>query len=116
MSRVLLTNARLATMAPARVAYGLIESAALAIEDGRIAWCGPAQETPSRFQDFDRLDIDGRLVTPALIDCHTHVIFGGNRAREFELRLEGASYEQIARETGSELHGILNRGISMTAR
>lgn len=100
MSRLLLTNARLATMAPDTVAYGLVEAGAVAIENDRIAWCGALADLPARFAFADRLDAEGRLVTPALIDCHTHVVFGGNRAREFELRLQGASYEQIALEGG----------------
>jgi imidazolonepropionase-like amidohydrolase len=89
---MLLINANLATM-DASPAYGLVAEGALAIEDGRIAWAGPMSGLPSRFRDLETLDLGGRLVTPALIDCHTHVVHGGNRAREFEMRLEGASYE-----------------------
>ena len=100
MSRLLLTNAKLATMEPRTAAYGLVERGAVAVADGVVAWCGPAAETPSQFDGFDRQDVGGRLTTPALIDCHTHLVFGGDRAREFERRLEGASYEQIAREGG----------------
>lgn len=100
MSATLLTNAKLATMEPEGEAYGLIEHGALAIEDGRIAWCGPARDLPSAFADWPAEDLGGRLVTPGLIDCHTHVVFGGNRAREFEMRLEGASYEEVARAGG----------------
>ncbi|WP_209012006.1 imidazolonepropionase [Roseibium aggregatum] len=81
-------------------AYGLVERGALVIEAGRIAWCGPAASLPSAFTDLPAEDLGGRLVTPGLIDCHTHVVFGGNRAREFEMRLEGASYEEIARAGG----------------
>ncbi len=96
---MLLTNAMLATMEPG-TPYGLVAGGAVAIEGGRIAWAGKAGETPARFRSDDLLDLDGRLVTPGLIDCHTHVVHGGNRAREFEMRLQGASYEEIARAGG----------------
>ena len=100
MSATLLTNAKLATMESDGAAYGLIEEGALAIEGGKIAWCGPAADLPSAFANLPTDDLGGRLVTPGLIDCHTHVVFGGNRAREFEMRLEGASYEEVARAGG----------------
>ena len=83
-------------MAPGGAPYGLIEGGAIAVRGGRIAAVGRAADgagLPVR-------DLGGRLVTPALIDCHSHVIFGGDRAREFELRLMGASYEELARAGG----------------
>lgn len=80
--------------------YGLIPDAAFAIRGGRIVWTGKAEHKPAEFQDTPTESLDGRLVTPALIDCHTHMVFGGNRAREFEQRLRGASYEEIARSGG----------------
>src|SRR6056297_3119640 len=91
----LLDDCRVATMAGA--GYGLLEDAAIAIEGERIAWVGPATAAPAA---TERRSLGGRLVTPALIDCHTHIVHGGNRAREFEMRLEGASYEEIARAGG----------------
>jgi imidazolonepropionase len=100
VSATLFTNAKLATMEPEGDAYGLVEHGALVIEGGKIAWCGPAASLPSAFADLSAEDLGGRLVTPGLIDCHTHVVFGGNRAREFEMRLEGASYEEVARAGG----------------
>lgn len=97
-----LTGARLATMATetSPEPYGLIEHGAVAISGGRIVWTGDAKALPRAYTGFKRSNLDGRLVTPGLIDCHTHIVFGGNRAREFELRLEGASYEEIARAGG----------------
>ncbi|MFC3614999.1 imidazolonepropionase [Lutimaribacter marinistellae] len=80
--------------------YGLIERAAIALEGERIAWVGEEAELPVEFAGAERVDGQGGVVTPALIDCHTHVVHGGQRAREFEMRLEGASYEQIARAGG----------------
>ncbi len=102
MTRRALTDATLATMAAptSTEPYGLIENAALVIEDGRIAWVGPADDLPQNLGDAVSESLNGRLVTPALIDCHTHIVFGGNRAREFEMRLQGASYEEIARAGG----------------
>ncbi|MCA1242828.1 imidazolonepropionase [Stappia stellulata] len=101
MSGTVLTQARLATMVAGDTPYGLIEDGALAIaEDGRIAYSGPGTNLPDAFSAWPQSSVDGRLVTPGLIDCHTHIVHGGNRAREFELRLEGASYEEIARAGG----------------
>ncbi len=98
--RRLFTNARLTTMEPDTAPFGLIENGAVAIEGKAIVWRGPIHELPEEFRNAERSDLEGRLVTPGLIDCHTHVVFGGDRAREFELRLQGASYEEIAREGG----------------
>ena len=96
---MLLTNATLATLTgPER--YGLIENGAVVIEGERIVWVGRADAIPADHKAQEARDLEGRLVTPALIDCHTHIVFGGHRAREFEMRLEGASYEAIARAGG----------------
>ncbi|NOR63190.1 MAG: imidazolonepropionase, partial [Rhodobacteraceae bacterium] len=102
---MLLTNARIATMAQ-DMGYGLIEAGAIAMEAGEIAWVGPEAGLPTQFQGFERHDLAGRLVTPALIDCHTHLVFGGNRAQEFEMRLNGASYEELARAGGGILSTV----------
>lgn len=80
--------------------YGLIENAAVAIKDNKIAWAGSSNDLPDRYEDLPKTSLEGRLVTPALIDCHTHIIFGGDRAAEFEMRLNGASYEEVARAGG----------------
>ena len=86
MTRTLLTNLRLAAMTADRP-YGLVEDGAVAIADGRIAYAGPVEDFEEAFDEYETRDMGGRLVTPALIDCHTHLVFGGNRAREFEMRL-----------------------------
>lgn len=80
--------------------YGLIKNAAIAINNKTIAWVGSAEAMPDEYQAWSKLSLDGRLITPALIDCHTHIVFGGNRANEFEMRLNGASYEEVARAGG----------------
>ncbi|WP_193187809.1 imidazolonepropionase [Nisaea sediminum] len=103
---LILRNIKLATMAPGATAYGLVESAALAIREGDIIWLGPESEMPTSMSVWPQEDLGGRLVTPALIDCHTHIVFGGNRAREFELRLKGASYEEVARAGGGILSTV----------
>ncbi len=96
---MLLTNATLAgTSAPQP--YGLVQRGAVVLDGGSIAWVGAEADLPAAFARSERLDIEGRLVTPGLIDCHTHIVHGGNRAREFEMRLEGATYEEIARAGG----------------
>lgn len=94
------THCRLATMTEGGAPYGLIEDAAFVAEKGRIAWAGSANEAPDDFASLPAEDLGGLLVTPALIDCHTHLVYGGDRAREFEMRLQGASYEEIARAGG----------------
>jgi len=99
-----LINARIATMREGMGPYGLIEDAALCWQDGLVTYCGPMAGLPD--SSGDAVDCEGGLVTPALIDCHTHLIFAGDRAREFEQRLEGVSYEQIARNGGGILSTV----------
>jgi imidazolonepropionase len=81
-----------ATMEEGAEPYGLIRDALIAIEDGQIAWIGPREQAPAPVRALPVQKQEGRLVTPGLIDCHTHIVNGGDRAREFEMRLEGASY------------------------
>ncbi len=99
MAQLLLLNAKIASMGPG-TPYGLIEDGAVAIEGDAIRWCGSRADIPAEFTKWPESDLEGRLVTPALIDCHTHIVHGGNRAQEFEMRLEGASYEEVARAGG----------------
>ncbi|RZF79699.1 imidazolonepropionase [Pseudoalteromonas sp. S4488] len=99
---LLITDANIATMDPAVDApYGAIENAAIAVKDGKIAWLGAQTDLPK----FDALETPtvsakGQWLTPGLIDCHTHLVFAGSRAEEFEQRLQGVSYEQIAANGG----------------
>lgn len=88
-------NARLATMAAA----GVIEDGVIACSDGKIVFAGTASDAP-RFGDAEVVDCAGRWITPGLIDCHTHLVHAGDRANEFAMRLEGVSYEEIARAGG----------------
>jgi len=106
MTDTTLVHARVATMMPDGAPYGLIDDGAVAFDDGTIQWVGPAADLPDRFRDGLVEDLEGRLVTPALIDCHTHIVAGGDRAREFEMRLEGATYEEIARAGGGILSTV----------
>ena len=96
---LLLTDVHLATMTEGAMPYGIVENGALAVSGGNIAWVGPAAEVPANDSRKTR-SLEGRWLTPALIDCHTHLVFAGNRAAEFEQRLQGVSYEDIARAGG----------------
>jgi imidazolonepropionase len=82
--------------------YGIVENGALAVCDGKIAWVGEINEMPSDLKSKAAQVYDGQggWLTPGLVDCHTHLVYGGSRAREFELRLQGATYEEIARQGG----------------
>jgi imidazolonepropionase len=102
---LLLTDARIATMRQDSDDWGTIEDAAIGIAGGRIAWVGPAAEQPAATATETR-PLGGRWVTPALIDCHTHLVFGGDRASEFERRLGGESYADIAAGGGGILSTV----------
>ncbi|MEJ6023532.1 imidazolonepropionase [Ramlibacter sp. PS4R-6] len=93
-------NATLATMEGGD--YGTVDAGALAVDGERIAWAGPSSQLPREWRDrsAETRDLGGALVTPGLVDCHTHLVYGGDRAHEFELRLKGASYEEVARAGG----------------
>lgn len=93
-------GAKLATLAPKRPGIGLIEQGALGVSSGRIAFAGEESELPPGSEARQEFDLQGRLVTPGLIDCHTHLVFAGDRSREFELRLAGADYPSIAKAGG----------------
>jgi imidazolonepropionase len=101
-------NARVATMAAdAAAPYGMIEDGVVAVCDGRISWVGRRQDLPPELRSgCETHDAEGGLLTPGLIDCHTHLVYGGNRATEFEARLNGASYEEIARAGGGILSTV----------
>jgi len=103
-----LSNAKIAVMDHKATGYRLVERAAIAIEGEAIAWAGPEAEMPDSWRHAPSHDLEDRLVTPGLIDCHTHIVYGGDRAREFEMRLEGAGYEEIARAGGGILSSVRN--------
>jgi len=100
--RTLWHNARLATLNPLAGpdGWGLIERGAILTEGEHIAWVGALAELPADLKPARSVDLGGALVTPGLVDCHTHLVYGGHRAAEFEMRLNGASYEAIARAGG----------------
>jgi imidazolonepropionase len=93
-------DARLATLKEDRPGLGVIEGGAIAARDGRIIFAGTEDDLPAGWDARERIRLDGRLVTPGLVDCHTHLVYAGSRAREFEMRLTGVSYEDIARAGG----------------
>lgn len=84
----------------------IIEDAAVAVEGGRLVFVGPEKELPRDLHATEIIDCGGRWITPALIDCHTHLVHGGDRAMEFEMRLEGATYEQVARAGGGIVSSV----------
>jgi len=94
-------NINLATMTEAGTGYGVVKRAALAITDGKIAWLGKESDLPTYNKNaIDVIDGQNKWLTPGLIDCHTHLVYGGNRANEFEMRLQGKSYQEIAEAGG----------------
>jgi len=110
-TRTILANAHLATLnkSPSNkgAGLGIIERGAIAIEEGRITFAGLEADLPPVNNLTEHyIDLEGRWITPALTDCHTHLVYGGHRAREFEMRLEGASYEEIARAGGGILSSV----------
>lgn len=100
MSEKVFRNATLATCDQNDQAYGLIPNGVVVVKRGLIAWCGASTAMPSEFGSVPAQDLNGRLLTPSLIDCHTHIVHGGHRAGEFEQRLEGVSYAQISASGG----------------
>ncbi|RRD25090.1 imidazolonepropionase [Ochrobactrum soli] len=107
-SGIVFINARIATLEEDADGLGLIENAALAVKDGKIAYVGPQSALPEDYASYERIDCENRLITPGLVDCHTHLVHAGNRAHEFELRLQGASYEEVARAGGGIVSSVKN--------
>ena len=107
-TRYIFSNARIATLGENAEGLGLIDKAALAVKDGKIAYVGPENALPAEYASFEKIDCETRLITPGLIDCHTHLIHAGNRAHEFELRLNGATYEEVARAGGGIVSSVKN--------
>lgn len=100
-------NAHLATLTEGAQGLGIIENGAVAASDGRIVFVGALADLPADLKDAASIiDCEGRWITPGLIDCHTHIIFGGDRAMEFEMRLEGATYEEVARAGGGIVSSV----------
>ncbi len=104
MPPTVFTNARITTLT-GESGYGLIDDAAMLIDGDSVEWVGPMAELKA-VKGAEIIDCGGRLITPGLIDCHTHLVYGGDRADEFELRLEGASYEEIANSGGGILSTV----------
>jgi len=96
----LYTNLNIATMAKGTAPYGIVHSGAIGVTDGRLAYVGPETSLPANAKATSIEDCNGNWAFPGFIDCHTHLVFGRNRAREFEMRLNGVSYEEIARSGG----------------
>ena len=95
-----LTNAVVASCSNSSTEYGLIANGTVVVTDNTVAWCGNSGDVPEQFRALPKRDLQGRLLTPSLIDCHTHIVHGGHRAAEFEQRLQGASYAEISAAGG----------------
>lgn len=104
MSSILIRNARIATLSESAEGLGVIESGSILIEGDRIAYVGSEAQAPT--SAAETYDAKGMWLTPGLVDCHTHIVYGGNRAREFEMRLTGATYEEIARAGGGIVSSV----------
>ena len=103
----LFRNARLATLAAGRAGLGTVERGAVAVEAGRIVHAGPEADVSQAFASrAETVDCGGRWITPGLIDCHTHLVHAGDRANEFEMRLDGATYEEVARAGGGIVSSV----------
>ncbi|MER8834669.1 imidazolonepropionase [Mesorhizobium sp. M0045] len=100
-------NARLATMAESSTGLGVVEHGAIAVRDGRIVYAGSEADMPAALREgAEATDCEGRWITPGLIDCHTHLVHAGNRANEFEMRLAGATYEEVAKAGGGIVSSV----------
>jgi imidazolonepropionase len=100
-------NARLATLAEGAAGLGIVEKGAVVARDGLIAYAGPEADMPAALaQGAETVDCEGRWITPGLIDCHTHLVYAGNRANEFEMRLAGATYEEVANAGGGIVSSV----------
>ncbi|WP_199914495.1 imidazolonepropionase [Aminobacter sp. MSH1] len=100
-------NARLATLAESKAGLGIVDAGAVAARDGRIVYAGAEADMPAELlSGAEVVDCHGRWITPGLIDCHTHLIHAGNRANEFEMRLAGATYEEVARAGGGIVSSV----------
>ncbi|MEO5755664.1 MAG: imidazolonepropionase, partial [Mesorhizobium sp.] len=100
-------NARLATLAEALPGLGIVEHGAIAVQGGRILYAGAEAGMPAEHsRSAEIVDCEGRWITPGLIDCHTHLIHAGNRANEFEMRLAGATYEEVAKAGGGIVSSV----------
>ncbi len=96
---LLITDINIATMVKGNSPYGIIENGALAINGNTIAWLGESKSIP-KINSTKKISMPGKWITPALIDCHTHLVFAGNRAWEFEERIKGKSYQEISSAGG----------------
>jgi imidazolonepropionase len=102
-------NARLATLATRRQGLGVVDKGAVLVGGEHILYAGPESDLPSpanAASDVEVIDCEGRWITPGLVDCHTHLVYAGHRAKEFEMRLQGATYEEIARTGGGILSTV----------
>ena len=99
-NQTIFTNAKIVPMSGNSDDFEIIEDAVIVSDGDIIAWVGPEKNIPPKFKKFKEFNVKGKLITPGFIDCHTHLVFGGNRSTEFNMRLNGKSYEEIAKAGG----------------
>ena len=99
-NQTIFTNAKIVPMSGNSDDFEIIEDAVIVSDGDIIAWVGPEKNIPPKFKKFEEFNVKGKLITPGFIDCHTHMVFGGNRSTEFNMRLNGKSYEEIAKAGG----------------
>ena len=96
----LIRNAKLVPMTNNQDDFGITNNGAIAIDGDQIVWSGKEKDIPEKYKKYNEYNAKGKLITPGLIDCHTHLVFGGNRSNEFNMRLNGKSYQEIAKAGG----------------
>ena len=99
-NRYVLSECNVATMVSGKKDFGLINDGAIVVEGNKITWVGEKKHLPALYSNYNQSTLKNRLITPGLIDCHTHLVFGGNRSKEFDMRLNGKSYQEIAASGG----------------
>ena len=99
-NRYVLSECNVATMVSGKKDFGLINDGAIVVEGNKITWVGEKKHLPGQYSNYNQSTLKNRLITPGLIDCHTHLVFGGNRSKEFDMRLNGKSYQEIAASGG----------------
>ena len=99
-NRYVLSECNVATMVSGKKDFGLINDGAIVVEGNKITWVGEKKHLPGHYSNYNQSTLKNRLITPGLIDCHTHLVFGGNRSKEFDMRLNGKSYQEIAASGG----------------
>ena len=104
------THCKAATLVAGATGYGLVEDAAIAVQEGRISWVGDASDLPQDYADWEKVELEGALVTPALVDCHTHLVFGGDRSANLHFVSRARAMKRSRRPVAASVLLFLRRG------